>query len=973
MERRDPEGRVLAGRYVPVDLRTDGQARNLGTLRISNDASLDGRVVANAAGVATALPGATVVIPGSPYAAVNGLEGFLLPALPPGRFELAAFFPGYAPAHRYDLLASAGTHLTASDLWLEAQVDTASVSVSGTAEAAEAPASGTLVRFRDALSDEAWIETRTDETASFRLELQPGLYHVQVEREGYLPLHVPNVAVLASGEALGLEPVWLVPVVPGDLDGDGIPDDLDPDLDNDGCPNPTDVAPRDPRFCADADGDGQPDSLQWDADGDGLSDAEELSPGLDGVLTNPSRGDSDADGIPDGEDDCPLDPAPDCEAGTGGVPNGPLRLESFSPTLGGEGERVVITGAGFIGASTPTVRFGGGLAAASEVRATELEVWVPAGATTAPIVVEANGQTQVFETAFQVVPRPVFADIHPQPAAPGVLLGLYLRGLDPDGGFEVGFDDREPSPAEACSAELEARATAGQTVVCASAPASASRVTVRVDGQAEARSPIVVRPGPQAVDVIPSTIAAGMVIRIIGQGLLADEADVQVYFPEVLEAVTPSHVGVHEIEVSVPEGVGPGRLRVSHPLGDFEVPVRLRVLPTAIAVSQARPAFLQAGRRTTLIGANLDQVTEVRLPDGSRVSVHTADPATLEFEVPERFVPTPGDLSLLTAAGPVPGSSFAVGAVRTATVAGANLFEPAGGGNDDFWGETREHLTQRMDAQGTRRTYENSQNEWSHIPETALYLGFQPAVPDGAVVDLIDPRSGTSLRSCVFPGTAWALATARGQLIILPSPDRSGATLVQTYDSSPHRVGQIARDGCNGFELTGIGRILGAGAANSVLWVQGDDQRWLLANVDPADAVADGTVVVGPHTVSGHRPRFGAIIERTGPSSLAGVAVDGPFVLDELRIYNRVVSSPLRPPQRVGARFAVLTTTSDCQVIEVASGREMISFAPPARSSALRCAGTGPRSLVMVRYQNADRFPNTYLNVGFELYELLEP
>ncbi|MDY0004547.1 MAG: hypothetical protein RBU30_24840, partial [Polyangia bacterium] len=153
---------------------------------------------------------------------------------------------------------------------------------------------------------------------------------------------------------------------PGDRDGDGVPDHLDPcpddpnqwtDSDGDGrcdelddkCPDDPDQwtdsdgdghcdelddkCPDDPEQWTDADGDGHCDELDddcpddpegWvdtngdgacdgddDADGDGITNAEELVYGADCAISNPYLADSDEDGIADNEDPYPLDPFPE--------------------------------------------------------------------------------------------------------------------------------------------------------------------------------------------------------------------------------------------------------------------------------------------------------------------------------------------------------------------------------------------------------------------------------------------------------------------------------------------------------------------------------------------------------------------------------------------------------------------------------------------------------------------------------------
>ena len=123
-----------------------------------------------------------------------------------------------------------------------------------------------------------------------------------VDSEGLVTGHMSGSVLIT---ALNEGALWLIQVlvlVSGDMDGDGIPDDLE--LANGLDPsNPVDAF-------LDPDGDGltnfeelvqfgtRPDSA--DSDGDGLTDDEELEPGEDGFVTNPLLADTDGDGVPDG-------------------------------------------------------------------------------------------------------------------------------------------------------------------------------------------------------------------------------------------------------------------------------------------------------------------------------------------------------------------------------------------------------------------------------------------------------------------------------------------------------------------------------------------------------------------------------------------------------------------------------------------------------------------------------------------------
>lgn len=84
-----------------------------------------------------------------------------------------------------------------------------------------------------------------------------------------------------------------------DIDGDGIPNGEDPDIDGDGVPNTQD---------ADMDGDGKLNSEDDDIDADGVPNAQDDDMDGDGV-PNDVDDDRDGDGIPNSQDDEPDGPA----------------------------------------------------------------------------------------------------------------------------------------------------------------------------------------------------------------------------------------------------------------------------------------------------------------------------------------------------------------------------------------------------------------------------------------------------------------------------------------------------------------------------------------------------------------------------------------------------------------------------------------------------------------------------------------
>jgi hypothetical protein len=108
----------------------------------------------------------------------------------------------------------------------------------------------------------------------------------------------------------------------GDPDGDGLPNSQDTDSDGDGLPDADEAGPA-PTAPRDSDGDGVPDYLDLDSDNDSLTDSGEanaaagIDPDSDGI-PNWLDLDSDDDGVPDEQEalgggdpyDASVQPAP---------------------------------------------------------------------------------------------------------------------------------------------------------------------------------------------------------------------------------------------------------------------------------------------------------------------------------------------------------------------------------------------------------------------------------------------------------------------------------------------------------------------------------------------------------------------------------------------------------------------------------------------------------------------------------------
>ncbi|MDP2713737.1 hypothetical protein [Rheinheimera sp.] len=114
-----------------------------------------------------------------------------------------------------------------------------------------------------------------------------------------------------------------------DLDNDGYPDSVDPDIDGDGYNNESDAFPRDAAEWLDTDSDGIGNNTDPDDDNDGYPDTEDAFPldttewldtDGDGIGNNADP-DDDGDGVADVDDSFPLDPAESSDYDSDGIGN----------------------------------------------------------------------------------------------------------------------------------------------------------------------------------------------------------------------------------------------------------------------------------------------------------------------------------------------------------------------------------------------------------------------------------------------------------------------------------------------------------------------------------------------------------------------------------------------------------------------------------------------------------------------------
>lgn len=153
---------------------------------------------------------------------------------------------------------------------------------------------GGLVRFRARVRDDVYVESvefRVDGRFLARDFIPP--FHDEVRLDsGTPPPYFVTIEAWAfdlAGNSSSLGSL-IVPVE-ADLDGDGLADSIDPDVDGDGASYLEERFPGEDGYVTDP--------LREDTDGDGITDGEEASPGEDGYVTDGASADTDQDGLTD--------------------------------------------------------------------------------------------------------------------------------------------------------------------------------------------------------------------------------------------------------------------------------------------------------------------------------------------------------------------------------------------------------------------------------------------------------------------------------------------------------------------------------------------------------------------------------------------------------------------------------------------------------------------------------------------------
>lgn len=706
VEQRNDDGTIRAARVLPpVTGDYEGHAISLGDIELTGTGSLVGEAVkVSLAGDRGPAAGALVIAAETGYKAVTGEGGeWVLAGLPVGQVELVAFLAGHVPARAPGLSVEVRKTGEVEPLVLVETDTPARVDVSGLVTVAAGDSNvGTRVVFTDETLGEGAPElvAMTDVDGRYMFaDLPVGVYRARFTRPSYVSVTLTGVAVLEEA-VLGLPDVRLFRTTATDLDGDGIPDEVDPDRDNDGCPNVTDAFPDDEGACGDADGDGVADERDLDDDGDGLLDAEEVSPGADGWITDPRSGDTDGDGVPDERDVCPTLRDPD-QADEDGDGKGDLcdfdivvtppdpppprapRLDGFSPLAGPAGTVVTITGGNFDWQSTNgnAVRFGanGPFARPTLTSSTSMIVNVPRDATTGPLIVFTAGQELVSTSTFTFQPGPEVHDFSPRAVRRGTVVSVIGWNILGAGDISVSLDG-VPATIVGTPTQLRIEGRLYDQLYFLVPPGTTNTPAITIDNDAgfdTSDDLLVVLQGPRILAITPSPAAIGASVQVLGSGL--DTADTggtpSIEFTGGVTA-TPDTWTDTGFRVTIPGGAQTGPVTLRHPAGDSVSTFSFVVDAATPYLADLRPNLAKEGETVLLIGGNLQGPVTVSF-NGITTTNATVTVSSISVTVPAGATPGPVTVTFPSGETARPPMSFA----RLVRVADNTTFvEPRGAG-----------------------------------------------------------------------------------------------------------------------------------------------------------------------------------------------------------------------------------------------------------------------------------------------------
>src|SRR6185295_3848 len=214
-----------------------------------------------------ALPFIVITVPefGAATSVDSQTRGYFLSGVPPGIHDVILTTDA-GVAVNADIPVAPGAITAHVDFDL-GNVQPISVRVSGQAMRTDGTAEGLHIELVELLDGGLQSQDDTDGEGHFDLDAIHGVYQIRARDGDHLPTAILPFLVVAGDEPIIIDTILIIPPEDGDLDGDGIDNADDEDIDGDHHVNDMDAFPWDPAENADSDGDGVGDRADMRAHG----------------------------------------------------------------------------------------------------------------------------------------------------------------------------------------------------------------------------------------------------------------------------------------------------------------------------------------------------------------------------------------------------------------------------------------------------------------------------------------------------------------------------------------------------------------------------------------------------------------------------------------------------------------------------------------------------------------------------------
>lgn len=324
------------------------------------------------------------------------------------------------------------------------------------------------------------------------------------------------------------------------------------------------------------------------------------------------------------------------------VTGAPL-VTSFTPFVALRGQTIVVEGENF-GAVT-NVLINGVVASGSQSAFNQIQVTIPATATTGPIEVQSTGGSFLTSSNLITGPAPIVTGFSPAGASTGTQ--VTITGVGFSGTTDVKFNGTSVTSGNVTA----------DTQIQTTVPAGATTGPIKVfvgSSSFTTSSNFVVGPLPKITSVNVNSGSVGNSVAISGENLLhaGGASEVYIRFNGVQASYTVTGSGGSQISATIPVGATSGFITASNSIGLATSPEVFTVTGTAPVILDFSPKSGAPGSAVTLYGFGFNSITSVKLNGQSVQSFQvTSSSGTNQMVITNSATATTGAFTITTAGG----------------------------------------------------------------------------------------------------------------------------------------------------------------------------------------------------------------------------------------------------------------------------------------------------------------------------------